>query len=63
MKISREGLARIESHIEGILEKLNRYAGMTKLDSRQREDFRDLQEQLRTAQRQRRAFGDSDAGK
>jgi hypothetical protein len=63
MKISSAGLEKIETRIRAISEKLNDYAGRPRLSSEQREDFRDLQDELRVMQRQYLAFADPDSGK
>lgn len=62
MKISSTGLAKIETAIKETIAKLERYAGMKSLSAGQREDFRDLQDQLRVQQRQYRTFSDSMSG-
>ena len=62
MKVSQAGLQKIKDRIDEISGKLSEMAGMTKLNSLQREDFRDLQEQLWMAQRQYRVFSDPDSG-
>ncbi len=65
MKISRKGLARIEDRIKTICEKLTtclEAAKIRPMNAEQRENFRDLQEELRVAQRQYRAFSDPLSG-
>lgn len=56
MKISEIGMAKIKDRSQKILVKLNNYASMSKLSSDQREDFRDLQKELESAQRALIAF-------
>ena len=63
MKISSKGLAVIEDRIKAICEKLTFYSEQKILSVEQREDFRDLQEELRKRQREYRAFSDPMAGK
>lgn len=63
MKISTSGLGKIETAIKETIAKLERYAGMKIMSAEQREDFRDLQDQLRVQQRQYRTFSDSMSGR
>jgi len=63
MKISSQGLAVIEQRIKDICGKLTRYADMKVMNSEQREDFRELQEELRRRQHEYKTFSDPMSGK
>ena len=62
MKISSSGLQKIADRIDDVGKRLNGYMALPKLSTAQREDFCDLQEQLRTMQKQYRAFSDPESG-
>lgn len=63
MKVSASGLQVIVDRGKAIIEKLNAYASRRTLNAEQREDFRDLQQELLVTQRQYRAFSNPDSGK
>lgn len=63
MKTSQRGIEKVKARIDEIVAKLNFYVGQRILKAEQREDFRDLQEELRTTQRLYRIFSDPESGK
>lgn len=52
----------IEAKMREIVEKLNLLVALPKLSAAQRENFRDLQEELRVTQKCYRTFSDPDSG-